>query len=581
MHTEKKRLLTSMMLSLSLWSYNAFGQIQKISNQVVAQQLIEAWSSSGSGLDIQNLNSTCIDVNSAFTELNQNADGSYFFKASTFNDFISQNQQNNTYQIYNFNEGLYFIEFDQPIQLKSNTAILGKGIDKTTFKAINFSNKKNLFEAINVQSAMMSCIFIDNSEMFDQQLHNQQNLEQDVQNSSVIYLSNAEHCKLKNLKINFGLGCHILLNNSAYNTIEHSEFKEAWIHGSHLGGTQGYGIAFSGSQAAYSHHNLIQHNVLQDLRHAIVVQYHAKQNVMAYNYTRYSYAYNYSFGIQLPWASSDVVLHGNGPSENLLEANYMQGNPLSNEGLINFNEIKALSVDNVKSVGNGPKNLIYRNYAPSKIVVQSNLSDCSYNQNQLLFANIASEFDINGSAHALFWNKDFNLNDLQFSSTLCLNPSENTASQVSAPGENLMGYSAYLNQIPSWMDGSNALNFNFNSSNYQHPAKLKFEQGTPLYPSEECSCAFLTTSDQKIKTQNTFSAQVFVINQALEIKLNQPTGFAGKFFVRKIDGAQVATADFQKNATTLNLSIPSLSSGVYLLQFVFENGAQKSIKYIL
>jgi len=94
------------------------------------------------------------------------------------------------------------------------------------------------------------------------------------------------------------------------------EIRDNYFHHARGYGTggQGYGVDFENHVTDC----LVENNIFQSLRHAMVTQIGASGNVFAYNYSREPYADGGS------WTPADISLHGHYPSYNLFEGNVVQ-----------------------------------------------------------------------------------------------------------------------------------------------------------------------------------------------------------------------------------------------------------------
>lgn len=154
------------------------------------------------------------------------------------------------------------------------------------------------------------------------------------QTSNIIF-NNAHNCHLvalKSTQCNFG---HVTLNNSNYNLVKRCVISDGNNYG---GGGKAYGIVLQ--QA--SSNNTLTDNVLKHLRHSILLQSGANNNIILANYSYDPYWEQ----LGLPSdAAGDMVLHGNYPFGNLIESNVAQ----------------QLVLDNSHGK-NGPFNVFHRNW---------------------------------------------------------------------------------------------------------------------------------------------------------------------------------------------------------------------------
>ena len=163
--------------------------------------------------------------------------------------------------------------------------------------------------------------------------------------TSNIYFRFTANCWVKgvsSLNANFA---HVDIENGAHNHVTGCYFKDAFAYG---GGGQGYGVVLEYNTSDC----LIDNNIFNHLRHAILLQAGANGNVISYNYSINPYWDE----VGLPDdATGDLVLHGNYPYLNLFEGNIMQN----------------IVIDDSHGI-NGPGNVFLRNRAELYGIFMSN-----------------------------------------------------------------------------------------------------------------------------------------------------------------------------------------------------------------
>ncbi len=134
-----------------------------------------------------------------------------------------------------------------------------------------------------------------------------------AQTSNIAYSYTAQ-CWVSGVESSQCNFAHIEINNSTNLSITGSYFHDAFAYG---GGGQGYGIACQTTSGEC----LIENNIFDHLRHSMLLQSGANDNVFGYNYSINPYWSEQS----LPSNSAgDMVLHGNYPYANLFEGNIGQ-----------------------------------------------------------------------------------------------------------------------------------------------------------------------------------------------------------------------------------------------------------------
>ncbi len=130
-----------------------------------------------------------------------------------------------------------------------------------------------------------------------------------------VYFKYAVNCWVNQLEMESTAKNHVLVSTSS-----HIEVSGCYIHHSisYGSGGHGYGVVLSMSTT----NCLVENNVFQRLRHAMMVQAGANANVFAYNYSREQH-WTGIFGIKLP-QGSDLVVHGGYCFSNLFEQNFVE-----------------------------------------------------------------------------------------------------------------------------------------------------------------------------------------------------------------------------------------------------------------
>lgn len=138
---------------------------------------------------------------------------------------------------------------------------------------------------------------------------------------------------VESIRSNFA---HVDLRNCAHILVRGGDFHHAHAYG---GGGQGYGVVLQSG----SHHCLVENNVFERLRHAVLLQSGAHANVVAYNFATDPFWTDVSLPSD---AAGELVAHGNYPYGNLFEGNLVQN----------------IVVDASHGL-NGPHNTFFRNRA--------------------------------------------------------------------------------------------------------------------------------------------------------------------------------------------------------------------------
>lgn len=110
------------------------------------------------------------------------------------------------------------------------------------------------------------------------------------------------------------VSCHVNLAMSANCVVRDSYFNDSWDFGS---GGHGYGVAIT----THSTDNLVENNIFDKLRHAMLVQRGANGNVFGYNYSINATGDGYVSPFN---RITDISLHGHFNYMNLFEGNVAQ-----------------------------------------------------------------------------------------------------------------------------------------------------------------------------------------------------------------------------------------------------------------
>lgn len=386
--------------------------------------------------------------------------GEYYFIASEINSFLSSLDTTVHHHI-EFEAAHYHILNDSvAINIGSNTSFQGKGANATFlhFTALN-NSFVHVFRCTGNQIGL-SYFNIDLNNFYSGISPDTDTAEIASANRSAIAIFESSNVVILGVHIERGLGAHVNISKSNYVWVHGCYFNDAWLHGNHLNyGTQGYGVVFGGNDTEFSSYCLIENNIIENCRHAIVCQYYAQYNVIAYNYTRNSYAYNFIGNDKYDWITSDLVMHGNGANYNLIEGNVFEASTTVGR--------YGLTIDKVKTIGNGIQNTYYRNFSAEALRLE--IKNCDYNQQQLLIDNQSPVIDIEGKLHTLFNNADLQGDLVSDVGEECVNQQTIINNQSTNTG-----YTCYLQANDCWIN-QNQLPFIGLSKQYAtNPAHYRF-----------------------------------------------------------------------------------------------------------
>ena len=181
---------------------------------------------------------------------------------------------------------------------------------------------------------------------------------------------------VRGIESNICHGTHISLVASA-----NIEMTGNYIHHANIysGGGNAYGITIQ----TRSSDNLVQDNIFDTLRHAMLLQTGANGNVFGYNYSKNPFWDDQSISD----APADLCLHGNYPYANLMEGNIANN----------------LYIDNSHGA-NGPYNTFFRNRLEKYgILVQGNFSvNQNFVGNEL--TAIVNQYNLSSTGHFEYGN---------------------------------------------------------------------------------------------------------------------------------------------------------------------------------
>ena len=163
-----------------------------------------------------------------------------------------------------------------------------------------------------------------------------QRLDVTADKYSNIQFMNAMDCSVTGVESEDCNYAHITLENAT-----NIEIRDCHFHHAHAYGDNGH--AFGVCTQVTSGENLVENNVFEHLRHAMICQVGVNGNVFAYNYSFDPFWSQFPFPSN---ASGDIVLHGDYPFANLFEGNIVQN----------------IVIDDSHG-RNGPDNCFFRNRA--------------------------------------------------------------------------------------------------------------------------------------------------------------------------------------------------------------------------
>jgi hypothetical protein len=129
--------------------------------------------------------------------------------------------------------------------------------------------------------------------------------------------TNAAYCWIQNIESNHTRKSHVYFAACIGCVVRDSYFHHSFDYG---GGGSGYGIECAG----HSTDNLIENNIFNHLRHAMMVQLGANGNVFGYNYSINAVQGEGETNLNVDWTPPDISIHGHYAFMNLFEGNDVQ-----------------------------------------------------------------------------------------------------------------------------------------------------------------------------------------------------------------------------------------------------------------
>ncbi|MCC6817869.1 MAG: right-handed parallel beta-helix repeat-containing protein [Bacteroidia bacterium] len=295
---------------------------------------------------------------------------------------------------------------------------------------------------IPVEHAAIECLHIER-------------LDSSFGQSSNIYINYGLNCTISGIESSYSNFSHISINQSSQCRIERNYFHHSFGYG---GGGRGYGVVLQ--MGAYK--NLVQNNQFFHLRHSILLQSGANNNVISYNYSKEPFVTDNIFTD----AGGDLVCHGNYVYRNLFEGNICQ----------------TITIDNSHGK-NGPYNTFFRNRAELYgILISTSQDSQNFIANEITnTASLKGQFIINGTGH--FRNS-------------------NSVRGVISDGNKLYPNSLYLNELPNFWN----IPYNFwgigTPFTYLHGSNPAQQRQLDSLDFSPCSIPIRTTNLQKISVLN-------------------------------------------------------------------------------
>lgn len=142
-------------------------------------------------------------------------------------------------------------------------------------------------------------------------------IEKLVSGGNIFAFKNVAYCWIKNIESNHTRKSHVDFNTALGCEIRDSYFHHSFSYG---GGGSGYGVRCG----FHTTDVLIENNIFDSLRHAMMVSLGANGNVFGYNYSINNVQGNGETELNQGWIPPDISIHGHYPFMNLFEGNDVQ-----------------------------------------------------------------------------------------------------------------------------------------------------------------------------------------------------------------------------------------------------------------
>ena len=142
-------------------------------------------------------------------------------------------------------------------------------------------------------------------------------IEKAVASGHTILLKNTAYCWISRIESYHTRKDHVAQNTCLGNEIRDSYFHRSFDYG---GGGSAYGVECGYHVTS----TLVENNIFDSLRHAMMVQLGASGNVFGYNYSAHPVQGSGESNLNQGWDPPDISIHGHYPLMNLFEGNDLE-----------------------------------------------------------------------------------------------------------------------------------------------------------------------------------------------------------------------------------------------------------------
>jgi hypothetical protein len=141
-------------------------------------------------------------------------------------------------------------------------------------------------------------------------------IEKMIASDHTFHFENTAYCWIRNVESYHTRRTHVSIAASFANEVRESYFHHSFDYG---GGGSGYGVECR----MHTTNTLVENNIFDSLRHAMMVQTGANGNVFAYNYSVNPVQGEGEVNLNKGWIPPDISVHGHYPFMNLFEGNHV------------------------------------------------------------------------------------------------------------------------------------------------------------------------------------------------------------------------------------------------------------------
>ena len=341
-----------------------------------------------------------------------------------------------------------------------------------------------------------------------------------------IYFSYAINCQVSGVDSYKSQGSHIYATTSSNIYIFGNYIHDAFLYDGTA--TRGYGITLN----KHTGEVLVENNIFQNLRHAMMVKTGANGNVFTYNYSREPHRSE-----PISNYSGDISIHGHYPYANLFEENICQN----------------IFIDHYWGPG-GPYNTFFRNRTElyGFIMTSNNILET---QNQNITGNeIANNFPYGfyvttGSEHFEYGNND-------------------GGSAIPSNTNDYEDISYFYPQRPWFLESSlpfPAIGFPHTLNQWSNPAKQRFVEGGI----QTVQIDFSTVGIDDIRNNNLPEINVMILNNPVSkfLLLRVLDNVSLNYSIFNITGKLMIHDKLKQNDNTAQIFVSQLETGIYLIEF--------------